>query len=184
MNIKKVVILGIDAVEYYLVEKWNLENLKQEEYGKTILPLLPGQEPVTVVIWPCFITGKKPKEMGYSMVRVFPQPFQKMFENIYPNFREFFIDFNAENIHEKKKGKQSFINKISDILFNLNLIHPPSRKDIFSSTIFDERDIKSEHLHIPVYDKDGFPPYRKNVPKAVGDKNYRPIMEMACKNEF
>jgi len=62
-GINKALILGIDAIEYDLVEKWDLKNLKQEEYGKTELPLLPGQEPVTTIIWPCFITGKNPKEM-------------------------------------------------------------------------------------------------------------------------
>jgi len=35
----RVMIIGIDALEYELVEKWNLNNLMQEEYGKVALPI-------------------------------------------------------------------------------------------------------------------------------------------------
>ena len=63
----KVLILGIDALEYSLVEKWDLKHLKQKEYGKVIVPIYQGAgEPVTLVVWPCFITGKEPKDMGYK----------------------------------------------------------------------------------------------------------------------
>jgi len=40
MEVNKVLILGIDALEYDLVEKWDLKNLKQEEYSKPILPVI------------------------------------------------------------------------------------------------------------------------------------------------
>ena len=32
----RVLILGIDALEYNLVEEWDLKYLKQKEYGKMI----------------------------------------------------------------------------------------------------------------------------------------------------
>ena len=58
----KVLILGIDALEYSLVEEWDLKHLKQREYGKIIVPIYGGGgEPVTLVVWPCFITGKEPE---------------------------------------------------------------------------------------------------------------------------
>jgi len=55
----RVLILGIDALEYNRVEEWDLKHLKQVEYGRTIVPLtnVKGEnEPATVVVWPCFIT--------------------------------------------------------------------------------------------------------------------------------
>jgi hypothetical protein len=36
-QMKRVVILGLDALEYDLVEKFDLKNLKQTEYGKIAL---------------------------------------------------------------------------------------------------------------------------------------------------
>ena len=38
----RVVILGIDALEYNRVEEWDLHHLKQQEYGKTIVPISEG----------------------------------------------------------------------------------------------------------------------------------------------
>jgi len=183
MKINKVLILGIDALEYNLVEEWDLKNLKQEEYGKSELPLLPNQEPTTVIIWPCFITGKMPKEMGFSTIHVFPQPIQRMLETVYPRIRKYLIDYKAKDITEKKKGKQSFLNKFAKWLNKMGLAHPPSKSDIISDTIFDAI-ANSLHLHIPVYDEDAFPPYRKRVVDAIENKAYRPIFEMQCMEEF
>ena len=184
MQIKKVIILGIDAIEYDLVETWDLHYLKQVEYGKTQLPLLPGQEPITVVLWPCFITGKKPNEMGFSTVHVFPQPLQRLTELFLPYLRSIFIDYTAEDIEKKKMGKQSFINRFFSVLKKMGLVHSPTRNDIIARSIFDEKNISSIHYHIPVYDKDGFPQYRRNVVRAIDEKTYRPILEMECKQEF
>jgi len=184
MKINKVLILGIDALEYKLVEQWDLKNLKQEEYGKIELPLCNGQEPATVIIWPCFITGKVPREMGYSTVRVFPDPIQKFVEIFYPSLRKFFIDYDAKDIKEKKIGKQLLLNKIGEFLWDIGLLHSPSRKNIKSDTIFDIPNVRSIHSHIPVYDKDAFPPYRKNTLRAIEDPLNAHILELACYNEF
>ncbi len=183
-DIEKVVILGIDALEYDLVEKWNLKNLKQVEYGKTILPLQKGQEPATVIIWPCFITGKEPKDMGYSTVYVFAKPLQ-FFINIFtPFIRKLFIDTEAETRTEKKEGKQSILDKFAKLLKKFNLSHKPNRKDIKAETIFENKSLKSVHLHIPVYDKDDFPDYRKDIVKVIAEKAYQPVIEIKQKKEF
>lgn len=60
--IERVCILGIDALEYDLVEKWDLENLLQKEYGKTDLE---GFDKIyTPPIWASFITGVMPEDHG------------------------------------------------------------------------------------------------------------------------
>lgn len=183
-DVKRVLILGLDAVEYDLIERWDLANLKQEEYGKTRLPLLPDQEAATVIIWPCFITGQEPRNTGYSTIHVFPQPLQAMVELVYPHLRKLLIDYEAGDITEKKAGKQSMLDRAAGLLHALDLAHAPRRSDIRADTLFDGDRWQSVHLHVPVYDDDAFPPYRRKVVKAIEEKAYRPILEMACKREF
>jgi predicted AlkP superfamily phosphohydrolase/phosphomutase len=183
-EIKKVLILGIDAIEYDLVEEWDLKNLKQKEYGKTILPLYPGQEPATVIIWPCFITGKEPEEMGYSTVYVFSKPLQFFINILSPIIRKIFIDTKAEERTEKIHGKQSILDKYADLVRKFGLSHKPKRDDIKAKTIFENKNFKSIHLHIPVYDKDDFPEYRKDIIKVIAEKAYQPVIEMKQKKEF
>lgn len=55
----KIFIIGIDALEYDLVEKYDLKNLKQEEYGKVIVPInKKTNSPVTPQVWASFLTGE------------------------------------------------------------------------------------------------------------------------------
>lgn len=58
-NKRKIVILGLDALEYDLVEKWNLNGLRQAEYGKIKVPINKevGQ-PISPEVWGSFLTGK------------------------------------------------------------------------------------------------------------------------------
>lgn len=51
----RVFVVGIDGLEYDLVEELNLRNIKQVEYGKVILPLVPKL--ATPILWATFITG-------------------------------------------------------------------------------------------------------------------------------
>ncbi len=52
-------ILGIDGLDYRVVEKLDLKNLKQEEYGTVEVPInkLAGM-PVSCEVWNSFLTGK------------------------------------------------------------------------------------------------------------------------------
>lgn len=63
---KKICIIGIDGLEYDLVEKWNLKNLKQVEHGKSIVPLDEmTNDPLSPDVWATFLTGKV-KEGGFE----------------------------------------------------------------------------------------------------------------------
>jgi predicted AlkP superfamily pyrophosphatase or phosphodiesterase len=55
-------VLGLDALEYDLVERFGLKNLMQEEYGRTNLD--DFEVILTYPIWVSFITGLKPEEHG------------------------------------------------------------------------------------------------------------------------
>ena len=165
----RVFILGIDALEYSLVEEWNLKYLKQKEYGKTIVPLTKtgvGSHPATVVVWSCFITGKEPIDMGYETIKI---PKRDKLDDLYWSIKTRFP--KSEKIlyyfHRKKRSTT------------------PTRSNIKAPTLFDNPNINSIHMHIPVYDNDAFPEYRGvGTYRAVSDKYYRKIYEKGCLKEF
>ena len=183
MKINKVLILGIDALEYELVEKWDLKNLKQEEYGKVELPLDRKDgyfysEPVTLIIWPCFITGKLPKEHGVDTIIRYPFNFL---------YRAYLKLFSGNNEHftpvkEYKTLRRKILDKISRAIYRVSISREPERKDLKSSTIFDMPG--AIHLNIPVYDKGALPSYRRKAIDAIEDKAYRPVFELQCIQEF
>ena len=165
----KLLILGIDALEYTLVEEWNLKFIKQKEYGKTVVPLTKthiDSHPATVVVWPCFITGKQPKEMGYETVKIIKEDrlddFYWAIKSRFPKSEIFFKYF-----HRKSRS------------------YKPTRDNIKAPTLFDTQNISSIHLHVPVYDDNAFPEYRGiGTFRAIDDKNYRKIYEKGCRKEF
>lgn len=55
-----MIVIAIDALEYDLVEKFNFENLKQEDYGKT--DISEFEQPRTMVLWSSFMTGENKEE--------------------------------------------------------------------------------------------------------------------------
>ena len=58
----RVAILGLDGLEYELVEKFDMKNLMQEEYGKTDLG--DFVKIITPPIWASFLTGLPPGKHG------------------------------------------------------------------------------------------------------------------------
>jgi len=63
--LKRVCILALDALEYDLVEEFNLQNIKQLEYGK--IDVSASKDLATPVIWASFITGLPPEKHGLNM---------------------------------------------------------------------------------------------------------------------
>lgn len=64
---KRVIVLGIDGLEYSLVEKWQLKNLMQEAYCK--MDLSDYRVKVTPPIWGSILTGKIDEEVMDVWVR-------------------------------------------------------------------------------------------------------------------
>lgn len=73
----KVAILAFDGLEYDLVERFRLKNIKQKQYGKLSIPKEcytetrdpRGEkvyEPWTPYVWSTFLTGKLPAATGIS----------------------------------------------------------------------------------------------------------------------
>ena len=65
----KSFILGCDGLDYNLVEKWNLQNLKQEVYGKISVPINKQRGlPTSPEVWASFLTGKQ--VLGLELDRI------------------------------------------------------------------------------------------------------------------
>jgi predicted AlkP superfamily phosphohydrolase/phosphomutase len=181
----RVLILGIDALDYDLVNKWDLKNLKQLEYGKVIVPITKATvEPATEIVWPCFITGKEPKEMGFDSPVLYRQPYKWFYDHIYSITPSQFDDVHPENIISEKNTKRLFLDKISSILTKIGFFYHPSRSDIKAPTLFDNNSLKTAHFHIPVYDKDPFPEYRKQIVDVIMKKISVSEFNEECKRSF
>ncbi len=184
-EVNRVLILGIDAVEYDLVERWSLDNLKQEEYGRSRLPIEPEDgylygDPVTPIMWTSFIAGRPPKDHGVDTVKIYP--LNSLYRWYLRHVGRQAGGDHFTPVEEHKSTKRKMLDAVSDAIASLHLSREPGRKDIQSDTLFD--DSWANHLHIPVYDDNAFPSYKKKIVKAIEEKAYRPIFEMACKEEF
>jgi len=85
----RVCIIGLDGLEYTLVEKFQLENLLQKEYGK--IDLSEFDKKLTPPIWASFITGLPPSKHGVH--------FETRWNNILLNrFEKFFRTFHFSHI--------------------------------------------------------------------------------------
>jgi len=181
----KVLILGIDALEYNLVEEWDLQNLKQKEYGKVKVPITKGfEEPATTIVWPCLITGEEPEQMGYTSPVLYRQPFGWLFNKFYLREKSKTGDTRSGNIMKKRSKKRDFLDKLSSFCKKTGISHDPSRKDIKAPTIFDSENLKTKHFHIPVYDNDAFPEYRKQIVDVITKKASEKDYSKACIEEF
>ena len=93
----KIYILGLDGLEFNFVEKWDLKNLKQLEYGKISVPISEREDmPMTPQVWGSFLTGKvaatslklykPPLESIIKILDLIPKSFP-LKERIYDFFR-------------------------------------------------------------------------------------------------
>lgn len=79
----RCLILAIDSLEYEIAK--NFPHLRQREFGKSIVPILPSEEePYTPVVWASFITGLLPNKHQVSGPRMkWNNPFlQKLRERL------------------------------------------------------------------------------------------------------
>jgi len=63
---RKVVIVGIDALEYEYVVKHNLKPLMLSKYGVVSIPpeLYHDGVPYTPLVWTAYLTGRNPRDLG------------------------------------------------------------------------------------------------------------------------
>ena len=186
----KVLILGIDALEYNRVQEWDLKYLKQKEYGKTRVPISEGfGEPVTLVVWPSFITGTQPQQMGFDAPIIYKQPLKFFLEKIYfPLTSKQPKSEHNLSIEEKTTIKNKIISRTNYIMMKIGLGRYPERRDIKVPTIFDNKKYRSIHINIPVYDQifttEDRDSARNGVIRAITDKTFRKEFEKKLSDEL
>jgi len=140
----KVVILGFDGLEYNLVERFKLENMKQTQYGKILIPkecytetVDPrGErvyEPYTPFVWSAFLTGRLPHEVGINRATL-----QKWNSSLLQLLRVLSVKLRLHKIRGKGKLLEKFGFKRSSF----------SWKDYRCPTIFDYAD-KPKIINVP-----------------------------------
>ncbi|MFC4438915.1 MULTISPECIES: alkaline phosphatase family protein [Natrialbaceae] len=61
-----MIVLGIDAADYRLVKRWNLENLLLDNHASLETFSHSLETPSTIEVWPSIATGLPPEEHGLS----------------------------------------------------------------------------------------------------------------------
>jgi predicted AlkP superfamily pyrophosphatase or phosphodiesterase len=130
----RVFIAGIDALEYSLVEKLNLRNIKQVEYGKVAVPC---SKLLTPLIWASFITGTS--EHGIETFTVRRNPLIRLGGS-------FFEKMGISSY----KGPRHFLRRMS---LKVGLFTSPvDKRDLQAKTIFDYAK-KPVAISIPAYNE-------------------------------
>jgi hypothetical protein len=99
--LKRVCIIALDALEYDLVEEFNLENIKQWEYGK--IDVSTFKDLATPVIWASFISGLEPEKHGINI-----QEIPKWRNPIIDKLRQLSIKIKLDRF----KGKGKILRKL------------------------------------------------------------------------
>jgi hypothetical protein len=141
-----LIIIGIDALEYELVNKFNSVNLKQDFFGKT--DISDFSEPRTMVLWSSFMTGENKES-------------------------EVLEDGNKEMWNKKWDASQTFFSNFKNPLvldlpgYSYNLeTHEKSRELLKKFFLTEDAEEKSETKK--QYNKDAFE-HHKNIRKEFFD---------------
>lgn len=146
MKKNKICILGYDGLEYSLVKKFNLKNLKQLEYGKTDISEFSIAS--TPLLWASFLTGKKIDIVSRRFI------FEK---KIIGNIILLFKKNMSEEIWESLKVLSPIIRKTREIIKgDINKkIKDAWKLNKQTKTIFDFFK-KSKAINVPTYNTDGY----------------------------
>lgn len=157
----RICILGYDALEIELVEKFDLSNLKQAEYGRTDISEFDIIS--TLILWGSFITGRNmtPEykvERSNSFKNFFRGAFQFV-KSISPEFAESLRNF-PEKVNLLKGMKQE--------TFDWNYMIEADEK-----TIFDLVE-DSAGINIPSYNQQWCPKFslKEKIEEDVTDSVY------------
>jgi len=74
----RLLIIGLDGLDYDLVRKWRLDFYKQRFYGKHYIGFL--KKLYTPIVWGCFLTGLDVEEHGYDFQRVVQKRSEEAFK--------------------------------------------------------------------------------------------------------
>lgn len=138
---KRICILALDALEYDLIEGFNLENIKQREYGKIDIRMF--KDLATPIIWASFISGLPPEKHGLD-IRAIPHWHSSVIDKL----RQLSIKIGLDRI--KGKGR---------ILELVGFEHRPFYEEMIAE--FKYRKIETLFDIIPNSKALSVPPYQK-----------------------
>jgi len=142
-----IFILGIDALDYELVEKLNLNNLKQLEYSKIVVPINKELgHPLSPEVWASFLIGEH-KVMEF----VFSHPYANVMKNIRNVIRKMgkmlvFFHIDSDNRFRRK------INSLINSIFAKLGLTSPGQFGKIQKTFLDIT--KSYEINVPFYNFD------------------------------
>lgn len=136
---KNCIIIGLDGLEYDLVEKFSFENLKQKECGK--IDLSGFKTLATPTIWASFITGLPPEKHKVEIKRIWNNDLLDRLSNTFLGFgiwhlRTIFelIGFRRTH-HVKKHFVKKGIKTIFDLIEDSIALDIPSYQEYYSAEI-------------------------------------------------
>ncbi len=173
----KVFIFGVDALDYDLVEKWNMKGLKQKEYKKLQIPK-EIETLSTPTLWATIITGELPNEHGVNygwMVDEYKYP-------LVLKLRKIVHKTKIENIILKTITTHKFFRKIVTEIVKKNRIKQEFK--LKCPTIFD--DVNSIEIGVPTYSKTEENTYKihKNMIGFLQEKLDENKWEKIIRNKF
>ena len=98
----KMLIIGIDALDKTMVEKFRCRNLMQSKYGQTDISSF--RLPKTVVLWSSFLTGKNMETEISEDLWDFTLPKERTFFNFFNTFKA--IDVPAFALKQREHAEE------------------------------------------------------------------------------
>jgi len=110
----KVLVLGIDGLEYALVARWNLNVFKQNYHGKIDVEVAvrPGDPLYTPLIWSSFLLGKPAYLFGLDMEKIKQERVKLLYGKLYPLFM----------LKKRLLGRRNL--RLKNFLMKIGLINP------------------------------------------------------------
>ncbi|QDA30481.1 hypothetical protein FH039_01045 [Thermococcus indicus] len=170
---KRIIILGIDGLEYNLVREWDLHHIKQRAYTKT--DLSDFRVIVTPPIWASMITGRRVPEIEKPFIR--RQKFIAQETAIEKNIKKpLYVKIGAKILPENVRRKIGDIVAPNPFEKTYDYLLRTKRY----KTIFDYFD-KTWTNGIPSYGRNVSTPEVKATMGEAVKGNLKPLIEYAMK---
>lgn len=109
---KKLLILGIDCLDYKLVKRWKLKAFMLTKHGTTYI----GEDKYTPVVWAKFLTGKDVVNLGFSSSNLSRK---KRLVSLY-GILSMFENLHAKNVKKPVRTKSNFlVNRVKKSMLNI-----------------------------------------------------------------
>ncbi|RLB81448.1 MAG: hypothetical protein DRH17_09120 [Deltaproteobacteria bacterium] len=157
----RLLILGLDALDPILVEKWNMDWFKQRVYGRHYVGFL--KKLYTPIVWGCFATGKNVEELGYNLDYIHEKRNRKLFGFLYPLYV-----IRKKLLPNKNLGIRNLLIKLGILK---EIAYTPNMPEIMRHESFIEVLISKGYRvyahEVPGYNEEHNEYYRTSLAKAV-----------------